>query len=111
MKFLAVLGLSAVLLTGCGGPSTSVSPSVSPSGTSSDCAAVQQDWAAGGISSDWSGANLINCDLSGANLGAGKFVGADLSGANLSGANLFVADLSNANLTGANLAGALSRYR
>ena len=46
------------------------------------------------------------CDLSGANLHAGEFVGADFSGTDLSGANLTEAVFNEAKLNGANLGGA-----
>jgi len=46
------------------------------------------------------------CDLSGADLRAGEFVGSDFSKANLSGANLAEAVFNEAKLNGANLRGA-----
>ena len=46
------------------------------------------------------------CDLSGADLNAGEFVGSDFSNANLSGANLSEAVFNEAILDGANLRGA-----
>ena len=46
------------------------------------------------------------CDLSGADLRAGEFVGGDFTKANLSGANLAEAVFNEARLSGANLRGA-----
>ena len=46
------------------------------------------------------------CDLSGADLNAGEFVGASFSNANLSGANLSEAVFNEAKLDGTNLRGA-----
>ena len=55
---------------------------------------------------DLSGANLLDSNLSGANLRGADLGGANLSWASLSGADLVEADLSVASLSGANLSGA-----
>ena len=60
----------------------------------------------GGVLAVLSGANLIDANLSGANLIGAVLIDANLSGANLIGANLSGANLSGANLIGANLSGA-----
>ncbi len=52
------------------------------------------------------GADLAGADLRGAELAKAQMSGADLSGANLAGANLKGADLSEANLSGADFWGA-----
>ncbi len=69
---------------------------------------------------DLSGTQLLDADLSGAQLAYGDLSdtnfyyadlsGADLSGADLSGANFYHADLSGANLSGANLSSAKLAY-
>ncbi|KYP87210.1 hypothetical protein WB60_12370 [bacteria symbiont BFo2 of Frankliniella occidentalis] len=58
------------------------------------------------IDEDLSGANLRVSNLRGANLRGANLRGANLSGANLSGADLRVSNLRGANLRGANLSGA-----
>lgn len=55
---------------------------------------------------DLSGADLSNANLGGANLHRSNLIGANLSGADLSGARLFHADLSGADLSGVNLVAA-----
>lgn len=55
---------------------------------------------------DLSGAVLVGCDLSDADLFGVNLAGAVLVGANLTGADLRNADLSGANLSGVSLVGA-----
>lgn len=58
------------------------------------------------INPDLSGANLERSDLAGANLRAANLAGANLRGANLAGADLRFADLGHAQLSGADLTNA-----
>lgn len=67
------------------------------------CSELQADLQDGALSGTYTGANLVQCDLSGVNLSYANLSGADLSGANLSHASLGHASLSYANLSGANL--------
>ncbi len=109
MKLLTALGLIAAILAGCNGNSAAPTPAcvallANPSdGVPSD---VPSDgvggigWAEG---DDWSGADLVNCDLSGVSLDGNNFTNANFTGANLSAASLYGANLTGANLTGANL--------
>ena len=124
MKRLTVLGLIAAILAGCNGNSAAASPlssaSASPATPTPDCVALlanpsdgvpsasfDDDSGVGGEGwyegDDWSGADLVNCDLSGALLRGNNFANANFTGANLSDAKLEGANLSGANLTGANL--------
>jgi hypothetical protein len=59
-----------------------------------------------GAIADLSEANLIDANLSGANLRGANLIDANLSGADLSEANLIDANLSGADLSGADLSGA-----
>lgn len=58
------------------------------------------------VSGDFSGASLLNANLSEAVLTFANFKGADLRGVNLTDANLVNADFSGANLVDANVSGA-----
>ena len=55
---------------------------------------------------DWTGCDLTDADLSGANFFLATLTGANLTGADLTGANLTNATLTDANFTGADLSGA-----
>ena len=55
---------------------------------------------------DWTGCDLTDADLSGANFFLATLTGANLTGADLTGANFTNATLTDANFTGADLSGA-----
>lgn len=130
MKLLTVLGLIAAILAGCNGNSAAASPSnsadasplssasASPATPTPDCVALLANPSDGAVSNvpsdgvggegwyegdDWSGADLVNCDLSGVLLRGNNFANANFTGANLSDAKLEGAKFTGANLTGANL--------